>query len=189
MHNSSTRDSQGPNYGVVTWVMEALATSVAVFLHYDFGKRYFGSQAALVLLIVPLFALFFPHDNVGPLFGFVVVYFCAVALHRGRRLTGRTKWAGHSYYNGRPRLADLQPTWNESFIKRIIEPIFVISVGYGISRVNVPLGSYVAVAGFCLFFMESLNATLLADRAMDLNDAVLEQQHLAERFRQTRGDF
>ena len=189
MHTSSTRDSQGPDYGFVTWVMEAFATSVAVGLRYDFGKRYFGSQAALVLLIVPLFALFFPHDNVGPLFGFVLVYLCAIIFHRGRRLTGRTKWAGHSYYNGRPWLADLQPNRKEADIKRMTDPVLAISVGFSICWLNVPLGSYVAVAGFCLFFIENLNATSLAERAMDLNDAVLEQQHVAERFRQMRGEF
>ena len=179
----------GNGMNILVAFLHVFATSIQVFLRYDFGKRYLGVQAVLVLFFVPFFTLLFPGYDLRPLLLLWPAYLGVCGIHRVRYLLGFSKTAGgHSFYNGRPLLTHLLPRLAESWIKRFSEPALVVLAGWMVSQVNVPLGAYLSVGGISLFVMENLLAIREEQQATDLNDAVIEQQLRAERFRHTRGE-
>lgn len=169
-------------------VVGAGAASSEVFLHRRFGSRYLGVQASAVFLIVPMFAGTFPEDSPEPLIGFLAVYLLMVIIARidiwKRR---RKRDLEHSYYNGWPFLLRSTALRYEYFFKQVIEPILVFGVAAIIAPLNRPLGLYLLFSLFCLFFKTFHMNEQYQRQLMDADDALMEQQSLAERLRGLRG--
>jgi hypothetical protein len=169
---------------MVEGLMRSLALSVEVFLHRAFGAGYVGCGVAGFLLMF-LFAKFFPDQDVRPLAVFAGMYGVAWLIALINVLI--RWWSGihstHSRYNGRPHLWALLPNWKEMNVKHL-EALVVILLGYGIHHVNRPLGDYLLMAGAFVLLRGYGVASMMRRRAVELNDAVLEQKEIADQMRQ-----
>jgi hypothetical protein len=79
--------------------------------------------------------------------------------------------------------------FSELTCKRFVEPVYVLLVGWTLWLLNeAPLGSYLMLAAVCL--LVSVNASIAFDniRVMNMHDAVIDQELIAERFRDLRGE-
>jgi hypothetical protein len=179
----------GNGWPVVVFLVQAWATSVEVFLHRRFGERYLGVQAAAILLLIPVYCLAWPHQDLQPMIGFLLFYVLMCAIHRIDGLASRLRGMRcHSYYTGWPHLMGLLKRANEVTVKRYAEPLLVLGIGYFIRGGNPPLGTYLIGSSLCLFLSVTLSEEQSRQRALDLNDAVIDQQQVSERFRTMRGD-
>ena len=174
--------------GVFSLFLQAWATSVEVFLRRDFGVRYLNWQAAAVLLLVPLYAaLWEGREDLRPLFWFLGAYLMMCIVARigmlGRHLRGQHY---HSYYNGWPRLMRLFPKCTERTVKLYVEPALVSGLGLLIGNHNAPLCIYLAAAGACLHISHSQAEFGYRQRAADMHDAVIDQEIIAEQYREMR---
>lgn len=176
--------------GWVAFLAGTLATSVEVFLHRSrsFGQRYFGLQAAAVILVVPLFSLFWAGHDLVPLMYFLGAYLfmCLIARLCGFVRHRRGNPREHSRYTGYPRLLRILPWFSEHTVKVLIEPMIVFFTGVFTLGANEPLGGYFMLAAVGLFFSVNLSCNLDRVRALDMHDAAIEQQIVAERFRDMR---
>ena len=82
--NLQANSPKGPagTMNVCMMIMHSIATSGEVFIHRDFGDRYFGLQALAVLVIVPIFSMLFPGQDVRALWLALLAYICFVCIHR-----------------------------------------------------------------------------------------------------------
>lgn len=166
------------------------ALSVEVFLRRDFGSRYIGAYGALVPIIILLQAMMWERQDLTPLFLFCGLFllFCGAArldaLWRARR--GEMN---HTYYSGSPILKKFLPCCSEATVKKFVEPLFVFGVGMLLGDWNPPLGVYMCFASACLLVRVHHAEMCLRRRAAEMNDAVLEQEDVAQRFRDLRGDY
>jgi hypothetical protein len=161
----------------------SVCLTVEVFLHRGFGSSYV-SGGFLGVIVIYLFSLFFNPQNILPLLGFAVVYaafwllaaLCALIRY----------WRGadkmHSKYTGKPFLWRLMPGWKEENVKHL-EAFIVIAVGYGVHYLNAPLGYYLMTAAVVLLLRGYGRVSEQRSRALELNDKVIEQKLVAERFR------
>jgi hypothetical protein len=177
----------------LNWLMvipEAWCISINVFLHRHFGARYFGLQAAAVLLLIPCYCGLWPHADLRPMLIFLLAYvvMCVVArVCMGiRRLRGETPQ--HSRYCGYPVLMKFLPFLSEVTVKRFIEPLLVFLGGVFMLPLNQPLALYWMIGAACMGGMVSSAVGFGQRQAMDMHDSVIDQQELAERFRGMRGD-
>jgi hypothetical protein len=168
-------------------VVRAWAISLEVFLRRGFGSRYFGLQAALVLLLVPSYALIWEGQDLRPIFLFLVGYVVLSAFARigmlFRVLRGDQR---HSFYSGWPRLLNSRSRFCEIKVKKFVEPFVVLAIGGLIGNHNPPLAIYLVLASFCLTMTAHASDNWIRRRAMEMNDALLDQQHIAERFHDLR---
>jgi hypothetical protein len=159
-----------------------------VFLHRGFGSAYVGC-GLLAFPLLLLFASFFPNQNLRPLAAFAGTY-GVLWLIATTNVVIRW-WRGmertHSRYNGHPHLCRLLPTWKEMNVKHL-ESLLVILLGYGIHHLNRPLGAYLLLAGAFVLMRDYSVAAMMRQRAVELNDAVLEQKEVAEQFRKMQPD-
>ncbi len=93
----------------------------------------------------------------------------------------------HSRYSGRPHLCRLLPGWQEIHVK-LVEAVLVLCIGFAIHLLNRPLGDYLMLAGVFVLVRGYCVASALRERAVELNDAVIEQREIAENFRQMQED-
>jgi hypothetical protein len=170
--------------------MDALgfaALPLELLLHRlrSFGVRSVGPRASASVLIMILFVVFHSNDNCRPLTLFLVAVIplsivaqisATIRTRRGERL--------HSKYNGRPRIMVLVPRWNEITVKRL-EPFVALLIGWAIHSVNHPLGAFVMTSAICLGLITAASYTADHTRALDLNDAIIEQETAAESLRRT----
>jgi hypothetical protein len=103
-----------------------------------------------------------------------------IARWRGER--------GHSYYTGWPHVMCLLRWMREVTVKRFFEPLMLLGLGYLLRQENAPFGTFLMCGGVCLFWSVTLAEEQERARTLDLNDAVIDQQHVAERFRDMRGE-
>jgi hypothetical protein len=187
--NPNPSDATGANLAWALFVCRSVAVSVEVFLHREIGERYLGLPAAAVLLLVPLYSLGWRGHDLWPLMLFLLAYLvmccCARVGSLVRRFRGEP---GHSFYTGWPRVMTARAKWSEVTFKRFVEPLLVLSFGFLILLANPPLGTYLMLAAGGLFI--SVNASIAEERtrALDMNDAVIHQEIVAERFRGMRGE-
>jgi len=171
--------------GWVTFISRIGAVTVEVFLHSRFGERYIGMEAAAALVLIPVFGLFWPDSDLLPLMQFLGVYLFMCLLARigmtARRLRGDRE---HSRYTGFPHLLRLFRLLPEEAVKRFVEPFFVMCAGVVSYDFNEPLGGYLMFAAVCLFISTNLDDMWTRTRALDISDAVMEQQVTAQRFRE-----
>lgn len=177
---------------IIAFVAGMLAVSLEVFLHRSrtFGERYVGVQGAMVVLAVPLFGSLWPDEDLRPLFLFLLAFLFMCLLIRvsvlKRRFFGGL--SGHTRYTGTPRIMPWVRGMSERTVKVILEPAIAFFSGAFLLAVNQPLGSYLMLAALGMFVSVNFDVGYDRVRAMDMNDAMLEQQDLATRLRQFRDD-
>lgn len=189
-NNTSVLDDWKSGFNLVVFFARSFAVSIEVFLRRGFGERYIGMQAAIAVPIIFFFSVFFPHDDPRPMFWFLGAYLlmCVRARIEGIRRRMRGEPRPHSYYNGWPWLSRAAPKFTETQVKLRTEPLLVLAVGYIASLMNRPLGVYIMVSAAALLLTAILTEQYERVRAMDMNDAVIEQRQLAERFRELNKD-
>ena len=174
---------------LITLVIRSWAASVEVFLRRDFGSHYLGTQAALVIPLCVFWASLWEGHDARPLVIFLLCYlvFCVHArLGVWRRyLKGQHE---HSHYNGWPRLMKLFPRSSERTIKLYVEPGLVFGIAFLIGNHNPPLCFFLFIAGGATFALNADIDTHERWRARQMNDAAIEQQLVAEQFREVRGE-
>ena len=176
----------------VVFIARALASSLEVFLHRrgTFGQRYFGLHTAAAAGIIFVFPLFCAEHDPGPLYLFWLAFLVMCLAARGssamRRL--RSGFEEHSYYTGYPRLMRASGRIPELQFKGIVEPGLVLVVGLFTSEISPPLGRYLIVASVGLFLSVRVTALEERQRALDLNDSMVEQRRIMERWRSMRRD-
>ena len=183
-------DSMLGTLGLALFVVRTWATSLEVFLHRDLGERYLGWNAAAVLLLVPLYLLGWERYDPGPMLLFLGAYlfFCFIARMGmvRRRMRGESC---HSMYTGWPRFLGPKAKISEIRMKQFVEPPITFLVGWMVrGEFNAPLGTYLMIGAVCLVISVNASETISRMRTLDMNDAVIEQEQTAERFRIMRGD-
>ncbi len=172
----------------LAFASQVIAYPVEVWLRTRMGPQHGGLIALVALFTVPMWSVFFPTENPNGLwifwFGFLVMQL------RARIETTRMIAKGdviHSRYNGWPRLAWVFKSMPESRIKAAIEPLAVFLAALAVMEFSTPLGTYLIAAALALAFNNALIDAVAKARARELNDALIDQQQLAERFREMRG--
>lgn len=176
-------------FSFLAFASQVLAHPVEPFLRTRFGSQYFGVAALVAFFVVPMWMVFFPTESPTGIWIFWVLYI--VMQLRARIETTRLKAQGevsHSRYSGWPLLAKAFKSMPESKLKGAIEPLAVFLTALAVMEGSVPLGSYLIAAAFALAFNNALLDAVEKARVRDLNDTLIEQQQLAERFRGTRGE-
>jgi hypothetical protein len=170
---------------LLTWICHSMAVTVEVFLHDQFGERYLGAQSFFGLLAIMGSSLFCGRQDTRALLGFLVAYIIVCSAIRIETAIRRRKGTlpAHSRYNGRPFLMRLMRRTPEIDIKQRIEPLLVLFVGIGVLPYSQPLGGYLMAAAIALAASVGMTEAQQRIRAMDMNDAVISQTDVAERFR------
>src|SRR5208282_510033 len=144
-----------------------------------------------VLAFIPFFALvlFFPHANPAPLM-------CLLGLYIGRVVVGRITHFYrfcrgrlpkiHRQSPGHPLIARFLPDWNEDRVLWL-EPAGVLLLGLAVVWLTRPLGWYLILAGISMAAWMGLCKLYLMNSVGAMNDAAIEQQMQAERFRELQG--
>ena len=175
----------GTNYLLL--IIQAWAFSAEVFLHRGFGERYIGVQGGLVLLLAPFYAALWEGRDLRALVLFIPVYLLmCVAARLGVVARRRRGEFGHSYYSGWPRLMRFFPGHDEVKFKLNTEPILVVLFGCAVCLVDLPLGVYLSIAGFCIGLKTTEEIAGEHHLDLDMNDVVIDQEQRAERFRAMR---
>jgi hypothetical protein len=186
----STLESIVGSYRGGLFVCRIWAMSLEVFLHRDLGERYLGWNAAAVWVLVPLYLLGWQGYDCRPMVLFLPVYLAVCLAARAgmarRRLRGEQC---HSMYTGWPRFLGPKAKISELRMKQVWEPAVTMLLGWAVrDEFNAPLGTYLMIGGVCLFISVSTSTAVERMQALDLSDAVLEQEMVAERFREMRGE-
>ncbi len=175
----------------VNWsmlVIRAWAISIEVFLRGTFGLRALGLPALFVLFLVPIFSMFWPIDDLDWTLGFLGWYLLRCITIRLRHFFGRDN-GQHSYYSGYPLL--LRDKWwrFEITYKRIVEPLIVFATGmYFHDMYRASFGAYLMIGAFCMFMSAHLGQNFDRAHALNMRDALLEQQSLASHYQERFGD-
>lgn len=176
--------------GWLTFVSGALAASVEVFLHRSrtIGERYLGLQATAVIAIVLLYSLFWEGYDVMPLLRFLGMFLFMCFLARvgaaARRRRGGPQ--EHTRYTGFPRVCSVFRRLSERTAKMVVEPMLVFLAGAFVMPVSEPLGGYLMLASVGLLISVHMSVGYDRVRALDMNDASIDQRQIAERFREMR---
>lgn len=182
--------------GFMNWLVfacRALACSVEVFLHKGntIGVRYLGLQAVAAALVLFLWPAFFGGNDCGGIIYFFFVFLgsCVVIRIRGLVQQARGgKALEHSYYSGRPWLMGIAGSLSEAKVKSAAEPLLVFIVAMIALSDSYPLGCYLIFAGIGLLVSTNLSIGFDKTRALDMNDAMLDQRRIAEQWREIRHD-
>jgi hypothetical protein len=188
------------------WVANFFAQTVEVFLRFGFGERYFslfgiwgifGHYTAIYILAT--FLKLVSNNNYIELF----LILSLVATFGHKLVIQIRNWKGerwHSRYPGTPLLllllsplakvvSDLFPylkfiTPNNLtfFIRRILEPLLICTLGIVINEViyydSRPLPLWLLLSGISLGIKESIAATRLRNIMLDAIDAEIEKKNL-----------
>ncbi len=166
-------------------VISVWAISIEVFIRRNFGRRYIDFQAVLVIILVPMYSLFWRRDDPRFLTWFLGAYLLMCFRHRiAVLIRRRDREPVHSYYSGEPVFHKLHSKCDEAQFKLWYEPLLVGGIGLVLTAINKPLGVYVLLAAMCLWLLAALGKYVRAMRTMDLQDQMYEQQWQAEQFRQ-----
>lgn len=174
---------------VLAFASRVMACPIEVILRRQFGSRYFGMATLVALFAVPMWTLFWPEADPR---GITALWLVFLVMQLRARIESAFRVARgetiHTRYNGWPRLASLFKHLPEKKLKAVIEPALVLVVGVFFMQGNPPLGSYLIVAGICHALNTALIESVERSRALQMNDALIEQQQLGERFRKMRDD-
>lgn len=174
---------------IVLFVARVLATPLEIGLRNGFGPRYFGFQALVAVIVVPLWMALWPGHSPALLNGFWILML--LMFLRARIQSMRMVAKGdivHTRFNGTPILGRYFKRMSEAKIKAMCEPGFGLLAGGLISQVDKPLGSLLIASAFALFIVQATMQSAEHARASELNDALIEQQSLSERFRAMQRD-
>lgn len=191
----SEQKHSGPIERVATFaflfvlLVQSMSVSLEVFLRGKMGSRSIGIRGALALLLIPLWTVAWPQDDPRPLLAFWLCFGGACLAHGvAMAVRFRNGEATHSRYSGLPHLKRLVPFLGETTVKRVVEPAVSMLAGSLVCEWSEPLGSYLIFAGLCLLLSAGVTEAMLNARTRDLNDALVDQQTLAERLRRVRGE-
>ncbi len=195
------QQQQAPNHrdglrnaiALIVFIARAFALSVEVCLHRTstFGERYVGLQAGAALLLIFFWpALCEPGHDPDPMLTLLGLVFCLLIGIRSRIAIRRRRGGPqpHSYYSGTPWLMRFTGRMSEAKVKSEVEPFFVAAVGGLMLALSPPLGGYLIFAGLGLLITTNLGKEYERTRALDMNDAQIEQRNIVERFRDMRGE-
>jgi hypothetical protein len=173
---------------LIEGIGRSICLTLEVFTRRGFGSRYVGCGFMGVVVIF-LFSLFFPGQDIRVLLGFAVLYvifwliaFVNAGIRRWRRLEKM-----HSLYNGRPHIWRFLPNWKEKNVKHV-EALAAILFGFGVHLLNRPLGDFLMIAAIFVFLRGYNDGIRVRDRAIRMSDALIEQKVVAEQFREIRGE-
>lgn len=170
---------------VLVFVARMLASPLEACLRREFGQKYFGIEALASLGLLPLWMAFWPGMSADGLICFWVYVLFMLARARAESLRMLRHGANvHTRYSGWPRLSRWFPRMSEAALKAKYEPAFCFLAGILLFCVTEPLGSFVLVATVGLVLTQSTIEAVERARVMELNDAMIEQQSLAGRFRE-----
>jgi len=170
---------------ILVFVARMFASPLEACLRTEFGPKYFGFAALAALALMPLWMAFWPDKSSTPLTGFwiyVLLMFARARAESGRMLRDGTNV--HSRSNGISRLSRWFPRMAEAKVKAKVEPGFCFIMGILLMYLSEPLGSFVLIATVGLVLAQSTIDSVERARVMELNDALIEQQSIAERFRE-----
>lgn len=166
-------------FAFLAWVW---GTSLQVFIRKNMGRRYLGWNAIFVFALIPCFSLLWPPQDTGALYLFLGAYMFMAAYRRMQSLRVDAL-SEHSYYTGFPTTMKKGPNMDEVSYKLYSEPILVVIIGAMVTLFSKPLGWYIIFGGFALLIQASISKQLTDAEIMDTNDAMLDQQIVAEQFR------
>jgi len=189
--NQVQNNAAKPEGPVVNWLLIlclSAALPIELLLHdlRTFGVRYIGPRAMAAVLVMFLFAGFHPDENCTPLSILMVTTIGLSVV--GQIIAIIRRWRGvavHSRYGGRPYVAKLVPC-SEVTIKRL-EPLLAFGAGWAIHVFNHPLGSFVVAAAICVAIRVCIDRIGSGERALNMNDAMIEQTMALESLRNLRG--
>jgi hypothetical protein len=163
-------------------VFRAWSISMEVFVRHNMGVRYPGPLSALVLLLVPIYCLFWEGYDLVPMLYFLGAYIVMCARHRltvGYRYLTGTADPEHTYYSGYPYLLYILRQYEEIPVKMIAEPALIAFCGVLIGGIwNQPLGWYLIIGAVCSAATVLLGELLHRRRLANLRDQVIEQRQL-----------
>ena len=168
------------------WLITICATPIEVLLLHRYpGVRYPGLPGALVLIFVPIFSLFWPHDDLRPLMWMLGAYLVIVIGNRIEAVSRAKRGLNnaHSYYDGYPALCFMFPKLSERVAKGIVEPLLVMFAGVLCTEWNAPLGWYLIWGGLSLRTVNHFARQSLNHQVLDLHDAMVGQKFVAEQYR------
>lgn len=189
--NRQQNNTTKPPAPVVNWPLIlclSAALPIELLLHdlRTFGVRSISPRAVAAVLLMFFVAGFHPDENCVPLTCLMVA---TILLSVVAQIIAKVRqWRGqavHSRYSGRPYLAKLIPL-SEVTIKRL-EPLVAFGMGWIVHVFNHPLGSFLVIAAICLAIRVGIDRIARGERALDINDAMIEQTMALESVRNLRG--
>jgi hypothetical protein len=189
MTRGQTTPTQPPGKPVDWPVIVCLSAGLPIELIFHdfrtFGVRSIGPRMVIALILMVLFAGFHPQDNGAPL-GCFMVYTIVVGTFAFlvAKFKQRRGAKVHSRYNGRPLLLYVLP-FSEVTVKHI-EPFIAFVLGVIIDFGNAPLGSFAITASILLAFRVAFEHLGKTERALDINDSLIEQGQAMEAVRDRR---
>lgn len=185
----STFERMQRDVAMVALLLTSVSVTVEVFLRRGMGERSIGVRGFVGFVALFMFGIFFPGENLVPLFVFMCAFAAMCTVQRASALLRRRRGIHeHSRYDGEPRIAALAPTWDELRLKRTGEPIVLAAIGLVTLALNGPLGTWILIAAGATAITGRIMECVERRRVMDLGDAMLEQEHRARRLRTSRGE-
>ncbi|MGD9790600.1 MAG: hypothetical protein AB7Q00_12635 [Phycisphaerales bacterium] len=188
MHNQGQsmtfQEKAAVGLGLLAIVCRMLAVSVEPILHTRMGKHALGMPAFFATVAIPFWGILFPGDNLDALIWFWLVFLGGCVWNR----VFSARVGEHTRYTGDSRLRVIFRRMDEATLKGVVEPLLVFISGVALYPVSRALGSYLMVACFGLTGSISLSMAALRSKVDQLSDARLEQEQLADAFRQLRGE-
>ncbi|HEY4310170.1 MAG TPA: hypothetical protein VGN12_12025 [Pirellulales bacterium] len=170
-------------------LINSIAVSIEVFIRRDFGGRYIGAQAVLAAVLIPGYCQAWSPNDAFPMVCFYFLFLgAAIAKAIRGYLRMRRGQSDHTRYSGRPNVLTTFPRQSDDKAKKYVEPMLVFIAGMVLLHLTPALALYLCVASACLHLSAWETEKWMRKRAWDMNDAVCEQQDIAERFRGLRGE-
>lgn len=170
------------NWPLIACHFAGLPLELALHDTRTFGIRSVSPRTLGAVLIMFGFVACHPNDDCRPLAYFMVAVILLSII--AYTLAMIRTWRGiksHTRYNGRPYLTWILP-FSEITVKRL-EPFLGLMGGWIIHRFNQPLGSFVLASALALWIKVGLENFGSRARALDINDALVEQNMALESVR------
>ncbi len=178
----SQKSTRAAHY--LMFAARVLASPLEVWLRRGVGPKYFGIHALGTLLLFPLWTIFWPRESPTALY----ILWALTMLHlaRAKAESNRMVKKGeivHTRYNGTSRLQRYFKRFSEAKVKGTCEPVLGLVVGGILMQIDGPAGSLIVASSVGMFLGQSAIEEAEKARVSELNDALIEQQSIAERFR------
>lgn len=161
------------------------ALTCSVFLRTNFGKEAIGFSGIAAALMILLYG--------GLMQSYATwVFFCiwmlAVLCQRMKQFQNwRNGVIVHSRYNGFPWLAfKLFPRLKNEGNAKGTEAFMCLAVGWLLTYIDQPLGWLIMGGFLSIMFSEAIMVEFNRKRLQAMRDAEIEQQYLAEQYREGR---
>lgn len=171
---------------VLYWIAQIWAMPLEMWLRSRFGQRYIDLWFLGGLCWASLFSqLRDPNGDAVRVQAFCWVTVGLALIHRmqavARDRRGQTE---HSQYDGLSHLSRLG--LSEEFAKELLEPMLGFVIGMFTLLWHLGLGQYLVGAAIAIFVKRGMITDIWRKREIAMNDAIAEQQYLAESIRRRR---